>query len=1033
MMKHVSRQTVFLLFSLTLLAADLTFAQAGDRGAQRNSSRRHSGENSNLVENGDFSRSTRGWFNTKGNPVPIKPGSGLMRIEPRGGRDRDPCLRLDARNQSGRVRVGCTIFRLPAGRRYRLEFWARSLDDREVLVGAVIPWIFGRVPRGEFPRNKILVRDGEWARYGYDFVVPEEVSRARVAFLVPLGRGAMFDDVSVTELVDHLEVRTFAPSSAVLQRGEAAQLTCTLVNSGGTVISSLKGHLGIEGAEREVAIGDLAPGEVREVAVDLPELEAGVYPARLRFEGRLGAPVTDSTNVVVYDPREAGEVSLDSGAARLLFHRLPGGHGVVEILHREEESWRTVGVMPGLGRLRLATDSIDGVLVGEVKEDGERLVGRAEHHGMVFDFSWEGAGDGWFDVRVEARARRSVDLAALVFPEVHAGWGAAGGVKDSAVFGGLELLSSDQYSSGAEATDPELAGRYVPHPLEVTIPLMSVVEGGVAIGLAWDPLLRWDRWRTLPSSLFASPNRWMGQDDHLMALFLPSIPEFVDAGHDRASRPFSLFRGQRITLEAELFVLPVEGGAEDTLDHWYRRHGAPPPAKRFTRWKDAAKSCAAAMLSRWDERAAAWPHRGDDEAGFQSVVATTLLLFGLHEGGSLGRRVLAQVDESIHRVVTGGGSKRLGLDLALHVGHVPENLERLHGSLGVLRRQGEDGSFGYEVGPGSSNDEKLGDIGHVALGVSFDRLEMLLKYAAVSGNPAAYRGVLKGLAFTEKLTVPSGAQTWEVPILAPDLLAAQQGIDLQLAAFELTGSDRHLEEAKRWARCGLAFISTFEIPERPAQLYASTAVFGAGWFTFTWWGRPVQWVGVVYAGALLRLAPHDPDFPWGRVAEGLLASCLQQQALAAERAPWPGCYADYYALYDGALEGVWLAPWTILREMNQLAGIRASSTRRLGGGIGRALTSAAEIEKLEELDGTVTARLRYPSGRTCYSVFGPMGLPTGVFIGRRELERAQDLEEVDDGWFYDEDKGLAVIEHSFAGRPLILRITGVSSRRGGRR
>ncbi len=1025
---------MLLLLLLALQVSGDLSAALGQRSTRRETA-------ANLLRNGDFANGARGWFVAGGRAVPTRPGTGSVRVETRGGPDRSPCLRLDARGLTHQVRASCTPFRFHAGRRYRVSFRARVLGDEVVRFAATLEWLAGREPTGSSALGNIVVRTGDWARYGYDVTVPDGVERGQLTFTIPTGRAGLLDDVSVAELIDHLEITSYSPSSAVLSTGEEGQLVCILVNAGSTTIPSVAGEAGLEGALEKIEVGDLDPGEVHTVVVDLPPLAAGVFPARARFQGRLGAPVLASTNVLVHDPEAPGELFLESGDARLAFRRVNEDYGVVELSVREEDSWRTVGVMPGLGRVRLSTDTIDGVLIGEVREERGEIRGRAEHHGLVFDFTWKSAGEGWFALEVEAQARRSVDLAALYFPEVHAGWGANGSLKDSAVFGGLELLDGTQDSSGLDAANEEVAPRFVPHPLEVTIPVMSVEEGGLAIGLSWDPLQRWDGRRTKPSALFASPNRWTDQDDHLLALFLPSIPEYVDPGRDRASRPCSLHRGQKISLEAELFLLPAPGGAIDTLAAWYLRHGAPEPAQRYTRWEGAARVAAGAMLSRWDEGAAGWPYRGEGEPEFYHEVALSLFLFALHEGGSIGKRALAQLEKAVKRLEERDAVNRLDLALALHLGHVPENLEKLGAALAEVRRQNRDGSFGYRPDEHIQHDPTLGEAGQVALGICDDSLRKVLEYATVTGNPTAWRAALRGLEFTESLAVPAGSQTWEVPILAPDLLAAQQGIDLQLAAFRMTGDERHLEEAKRWAKCGLAFISTWEDPERPAQLYASTAVFGASWYTITWWGMPVQWIGLVYGGALLRLAPHDPGFPWETIARGLYASCLHQQKLADDpllEKPYAGCYADYYRLHDGLLKGVWLAPWTILREMNTLAGRRATDHARVGGGTGRGLTTAARIEALtlEETapgTGTVTARLTYPSGRTCHSLFGPMAAPSAIFVGRRELKRVNNLEGVREGWWYDEETALAVIKHRFGSGALVLRIEGVSSRVGGRR
>ena len=68
--------------------------------------------------------------------------------------------------------------------------------------------------------------------------------------------------------------------------------------------------------------------------------------------------------------------------------------------------------------------------------------------------------------------------------------------------------------------------------------------------------------------------------------------------------------------------------------------------------------------------------------------------------------------------------------------------------------------------------------------------------------------------------------------------------------------------------------------DKPVLRYASIAIFGGSWYEGSWIGQPVQWNGLRYAYALLKLADHDPSFPWRRIAEGLTVSALYQQDTA---------------------------------------------------------------------------------------------------------------------------------------------------------
>ena len=64
-----------------------------------------------------------------------------------------------------------------------------------------------------------------------------------------------------------------------------------------------------------------------------------------------------------------------------------------------------------------------------------------------------------------------------------------------------------------------------------------------------------------------------------------------------------------------------------------------------------------------------------------------------------------------------------------------------------------------------------------------------------------------------------------------------------------------------WAKRGLPFIYLWSDSEKPYLVGASIPVFGATWYRGSWFGRPVQWNGLRYAIALLRLSEHDDSLP----------------------------------------------------------------------------------------------------------------------------------------------------------------------------
>ena len=144
------------------------------------------------------------------------------------------------------------------------------------------------------------------------------------------------------------------------------------------------------------------------------------------------------------------------------------------------------------------------------------------------------------------------------------------------------------------------------------------------------------------------------------------------------------------------------------------------------------------------------------------------------------------------------------------------------------------------------------------------------------GQPESLAAALKTLEYMKRFRTPRGAQTWEVPLHTPDILASGHPVWAYVRAYQLTGDRGHLAEARRWAITGLPFV--YQWSNRPIMMYATTPVFGAtNWKAPNWIGLPVQWCGTVYAYGLLLLAPHDDTLDWKQVAEGILVCGEQMQ------------------------------------------------------------------------------------------------------------------------------------------------------------
>jgi hypothetical protein len=236
---------------------------------------------------------------------------------------------------------------------------------------------------------------------------------------------------------------------------------------------------------------------------------------------------------------------------------------------------------------------------------------------------------------------------------------------------------------------------------------------------------------------------------------------------------------------------------------------------------------------------------------------------------------------------------------ALLYGHAIENAERaLAEGRDLLRRFQPDGTVPYLPKP-QGPDLARTHFARDANGLTAEAVTRLLESAAVSGDAELTRMGLKYLGGLDRFagSAPRGAQTWEVPLHTPDILASANLVRAYTLGYALSGDAHYLDQAKYWAWTGIPFVNLsvpLTEPARPDSggpvraalrgtatdpvgVYATTAVYGASqWVAPNWMGRPVQWCGLVYADALYRLAKYDPSPVWKAVADGITVSGMQQ-------------------------------------------------------------------------------------------------------------------------------------------------------------
>jgi hypothetical protein len=198
-------------------------------------------------------------------------------------------------------------------------------------------------------------------------------------------------------------------------------------------------------------------------------------------------------------------------------------------------------------------------------------------------------------------------------------------------------------------------------------------------------------------------------------------------------------------------------------------------------------------------------------------------------------------------------------------------------------------------------------------GLVADAAREALEAAAFTGDAVALR---VGLALTERLDrfeVPRGAQTWEVPLHAPDILAAANAVEAATLALKLTGETEHRDRARTWFLRGLPFVYDRSPTGGAIGEGATIAVLGATHYVApNWIGLPVQWCGLRFAEALYAYAPHETRADLRdkalEIADAIFASAVAQ---LADDGPCVGCLPDSFLLRAQRGQGPWINPGSV--------------------------------------------------------------------------------------------------------------------------
>ena len=629
--------------------------------------------------------------------------------------------------------------------------------------------------------------------------------------------------------------------------------------------------------------------------------------------------------------------------------------------------------------------------------------------------------------RIKAKYNLSTDqereLLAFRPAEIYAGHKSTREKKTAAIFPGLEFLEDDEPSSNTRDAAPPLNNRLVPHPYKITIPVMAIETQKAVVGITWDPMHCWDGEAQSLSATFASPNWYHQERNHLMGLFIPTIPDWVKENTVVAEKPYSIKPDRPINMDFEIIA---DGNASilEAISHWTSTYGSPEPLEPPRNdEEELLLSRHGFMHSVWDEEARQSRHCVDwpshNEPGFATLLWYDYLITKADE-------VLERVKEIGEKTIADAGPRGLAARGSCHIlsgefpfyyGHIDAALEYYESELHpIIESQSEEGSWGFQ--PTTEQTKNLGTDGDVVLGTCASNALKLLKHARITGNKASLEAGKKALSYMDRFVVPRGAQAWECPLYEPDILAAAHAIGAYVEAHEVLGNKSYLKRAEYWAQVGLLFLYHWHLPDRPGMRYASIPVFGTTFFTHSWFGVPVQWNGLVYAYFLQRLNQHSKDEKWQKVAEGITISAMYQQW---EDGELKGTYPDGFYGYCTEGKGPHLNPEDIMVNVYTLRGLDPCVKTVISGSIHLSSGATPTVANASR-NGEFKWTLNYADNEVSYTLItGHEQAPSNIRAQVAEsnddrddsafdIPQVDSLEEVSSGWCYLPERDAILIK-----------------------
>ncbi|RME93184.1 MAG: hypothetical protein D6766_08645 [Verrucomicrobia bacterium] len=674
---------------------------------------------------------------------------------------------------------------------------------------------------------------------------------------------------------------------------------------------------------------------------------------------------------------------------------------------------------------RVTTAALPALRLGD-RELGGGLLSRAvfnDPDGGLWEVEqrFQAEGDGLLRVKVSVRPDPPRQVLYLPVFMLHPGLGEGGfGTnKTQALLAGIEYLANEPSSSTADLNEPA-SWRQVPDMLKLTAPLMAVAAGERWLAVSWaagpDPAV---------GVVFDSPDRLFHSGGSVMGLLFPGSD-----GANREQRSLLPYGPTRLRgrLEWEGLILAGRGRTvvPAVVRHVELNPLPPLPDPGMTPrdyFRLAARGWLDSACRVGDRfRHAVWGNNFPPQPAADAALWMEWLADRVGDA-SLAARLREQARRAIERVPR---DQRLRAQIGhvrtplppLVFGGVIESAERARRQAeDLLRRFEPDGTVLYRQTPGRPDYGRT-HWSRTANGLTAQVVNQLLEAASFAGDERLLREALAKLEGLKPFrdTVPRGAQTWEIPLHTPDILASAHLVAAWVRGYELTGNPEHLEQARYWAWTGVPFVYLRRPVDGRVGPYSTIAVLGAtSWVAPVWIGLPVQWCGLVYADALQRLARHDSEGPWKQLADGIVRAGIQH-TWPADDPERRGLLPDSFDLRAQTRNGPAINPATLLAPAIDALGGPPAWDFQVVRSRGWRMYAPGRIEWLSQDEKAVRFRVHaWPRGAWRLFVNGVHGRPE-VEVDGRPWPESRTRYHGDRGWLALELEGQPTVTLRPAGR-----------------